>query len=206
MSNEDPMLNVSPLPYANLGHILQANAHGGMAFLMRHAERYPLGGMETIFKTDLTEKGFADARQFGRDLAARYRIHAVYTSPVQRCINTGRSILQGAGSNAHLQQRWWLFSPFLHGGGEDADSVRIVSTEIKERGVASLDKQWLQMALQRMKIPAEQDRISLYISHDSLVTPMLGYLLGRDAVSVAQYPGYLDGVLLERRDGLVQRI
>lgn len=189
------------LPYMSLDHLVAHPPNQGLAYLMRHAERGPLAGPETILFADLTENGWDAARRFGRELTEKYQICGVYCSPVNRCLNTGTAILQGANSSMSPQSRWWLFSPFLKGKNQNGRAeIKISSTSTPDMGVASLDCSSLRTVVERIKIPPRPGAINLYIAHDSTVTPTTGYLMGLDTVWVNQYPKYLEGIVLVRDD------
>lgn len=188
---------IPSLPYTPIDTLLTRPPARGAAYIIRHAERTPLTEPETIFSADLTEKGWEDARRFGRQLGEVFEISAVFCSPIDRCIHTAMAILAGAGTALRLQTRWWLFSPFLEAREQHNHSgVSINSTTVPERGVDCLDKKSLRTLLARIKIPQRPGLINLYITHDSTVTPLLGLLLGYDTVWVSQYPGYLEGFIL----------
>ena len=187
------------LPYTDVESLLNHPPGQGVAYIIRHAERTPLTEPETIFSADLTEKGWEDARHFGRRLGEVYKISAVFCSPVERCLHTASAILEGAGLSLHSQARWWLFSPFLKAQDRHhSHAISINSTTVPERGVESLDRNSLRTVIERIKIPPVPGLINLYITHDSTVTPLLGMLLGLDTVWVSQYPQYLEGFVLTR--------
>ncbi len=192
---------IPSLPYTSFDAFLAHPPAHGTAYILRHAERTPLTEPETIFSADLTEQGWEDARRFGRRLGEVFTISAVFCSPIDRCIHTATAILAGAGVTLRLQMRWWLFSPFLKVHEQhNRPGVSIHSNSMPERGIDCLDKKSLQTLVDRLKIPLGPGSINLYITHDSTVTPLLGYLLGRDTVWVSQYPGYLEGFVM-MRDG-----
>ncbi len=196
--------NTPPLRYMALKDLLVWKPAHGAALLMRHAERYPLrGGWDGVLSTDLTERGWQEARSYGSQLSKFYSIEQIYASPVQRCINTARAILEGAQIDAPVQLRWWLFSPFLKANKQVAPekSIQILSSDERREAVERIDKQWLDVVLERIKPPKTPGSLTLYIAHDSTVTPMLGYLHGRQAVWMHEYPAFLDGILLAQQGG-----
>jgi hypothetical protein len=188
-------LILEKIRYTPLEQIIAADYPSGIALVIRHSERHPLNGHAGIIEADLTDKGMQDAIDYGRLLATRYQIERVYTSPLKRCIHTAQGILQGANLALPLHTHWWMYSPFLNGDQAEEDSIVVAPTgKLKDIIMSRIDKRLLVMALKRIKIPDEAGKMNIYISHDSLVSPLRAYLLGENSVQVGEYPGYLEGI------------
>ncbi|MEI7990373.1 MAG: histidine phosphatase family protein [Chloroflexota bacterium] len=195
------------LQYTPLERMIASDYASGIALVIRHSERHPLNGHAGIIEADLTEKGMQDAIDYGRELATRYQIERVYTSPLMRCIHTAQGILQGANVELPLHTHWWMYSPFLNGSQPDEDSIVIAPTgKIKDIIMSRIDKRLLVMALKRIKIPDEACKMNIYVSHDSLVSPLRAYILGENTVQVGDYPGYLEGIALYRENNQLKMI
>jgi len=65
-----------------------------VSLLIRHAERYPIEDMKDALQIRLTEKGHADSKNLGINLAP-FGPFSVYHSPVPRCMETAQMIFQG---------------------------------------------------------------------------------------------------------------
>jgi broad specificity phosphatase PhoE len=65
-----------------------------VTLIIRHAERYSLKDVNHPDEAMLTEKGRADALEYGRSLLPFSPV-MVYHSPVERCADTARRIVQG---------------------------------------------------------------------------------------------------------------
>jgi hypothetical protein len=192
-------LILESIHYTYLERLLSSHYPSGVAFVIRHAERYPIENPAGVFEADLTEKGYRDAFEFGKKLSSKYRLQSISSSPLQRCIHTGEAISQGFGMDIPIRGRWWLFSPFLNNNHPDAEAIKIAPTgNVKDRLIAGVDKNTLDMLLNRIFIPRDPDSLTLYISHDSTVSPLAAYLEGKDTIYVEQYPGYLEGIALVR--------
>jgi broad specificity phosphatase PhoE len=156
----------------------------------------------SVINADLTEKGYQDAFDFGHKIGKVFRIEQIFSSPVQRCIHSAESILKGADITLPIRSHWWLYSPFLNGNHPEAEAVNIAPTgTMKDSIISSIDKRALAMVLEHIKIPTGAGKMNLYISHDSLVTPLYAYLNGADTVLVEQYPSYLEGIALFKENG-----
>ena len=69
-----------------------------------------------------------------------------------------------------------------------------------------MDKQRLNIILNRIKIPSLPNELILYITHDSTVAPLYALLYGEDTVYVEDYPDYLEGILFTKINGQVVKI
>jgi hypothetical protein len=194
---------LSDLSYISPEDVAAGKVSGGVALMMRHAERHPFIGGDGVISAGLTERGFQQAYQFGEQLSLIVEIGKVYCSPIARCIHTAQSILEGAGLEAIPRLKWWLFSPFLNVVGSApprVSDVQVYSDEFNSRYQAEK----LKMVLERIKYPSDSNIVNLYITHDTTVMPILAYLLGMDRVHFHASPGYLQGISLKRLNGHVE--
>ncbi len=67
---------------------------GRFGMLIRHAHRLAITDWNEAFDVLLTEQGKEDSRQLGRQLSQYGSIH-LYHSPVERCAQTARAIVEG---------------------------------------------------------------------------------------------------------------
>lgn len=185
--------------YYNPQKLVDAHPEGGLIFLMRHAERYPFVQPEDVLLVGLTEDGIQQAHQSGETLGKAYRIRHMAASPLERCIDTGRYLLNGAQESQPIHGHWWLFSPFLRnrkGQGIEFWPARAVdhpkSIYLPER---------LEILLRRMAVQVQKGEIALFIAHDTTILPLLAYLLGETRVDESQMPGFTEGIALVRRNG-----
>lgn len=194
---------MSDLSYISLEDVAAGKVSGGVALLMRHAERHLFISDDGVVNADLTERGFQQACRFGEQLSQVFRIGKVYCSPIARCIHTAQSILEGAGLEATPHLKWWLFSPFLNvarSAPPEVSAIQVYSDEFNSRYQAEK----LKMVLERIKYPSDPNIVNLYITHDTTVMPILAYLQGMDRVHFHASPGYLQGIALKRLNGHVE--
>jgi broad specificity phosphatase PhoE len=184
---------IRPMQYLTIDRFLDLHATGGVTLFVRHAERYPLQTFADVFQAGLTDGGIRQSISFGQRLASQYRIGSLITSPIQRCVDTARHLLDGAGLDIPIQAHWWLFSPFLRSKNGHAEGVRMYSGE----SVTVYDRHCLNILLRRVKAPSETGVVNLVIAHDTTVLPILAYLLGYETVTTADNPGFLEGIALQ---------
>jgi broad specificity phosphatase PhoE len=195
------MAETGNLNYHSLDSLLAAYPQGGVTFLVRHAERHPFNTPQDVFQAGLTANGFQQARRFGESLSGKLRIGVAASSPLERCVDTVKCILAGAGIEKPVRGYWWLFSPFLRSHNGVAEGVQFWPPQPAEKPDATYLKNRLEVLARRIQTPLTMGEIYLYISHDTTILPMLGYLLGRTRVEFHQMPGYLEGIILVHRDG-----
>ncbi len=192
--------------YRTIDNLLEAHPAGGVAFFMRHAERYPIDDAHDVIHSDLTENGFLAAHHFGERLGAALPIGLISSSPLARCRNTCRAILEGAGQTKRVHGYWWLFSPNLRARGAAAKNGRVKGVQFWSGSVQDGPKSIYlteRMALlsRRIRTPSQAGEIYLYVAHDTTVLPLLAYLLGCERTEADQMPDYLEGIALVHRDG-----
>lgn len=180
--------------YLTIDRFIDLHSAGGVTLFVRHAERFPLMTASDVFQAGLTDSGIRQARVFGESLAQHFRIDSLIASPIQRCVDTARHLLEGAGLDLPIQAHWWLFSPFLRSKNGHADGVRMTVND----SMTIYDRNRLDILLRRIKAPSDTGAINLVIAHDTTVLPVLAYLLGCETVTAADNPGFLEGIVLKR--------
>lgn len=89
------------------------NTKEKISLLIRHSDRddIPQGsfGNEIL----LNEKGKQNAKSFGEALSER-KINRIFTSPVERCVQTAEFITKGYGSSIEIIETTALGAPGLH--------------------------------------------------------------------------------------------
>lgn len=201
-----------PQAYARLNYLdphslLERYPRGGVTVLLRHAERYPFEQPGDVIAAGLTRAGIEQARQFGARLGETYRDVRINSSPIPRCLDTGRYILEAAGLERPMPAHWWLFSPFLREDVGRAAGVHF-SARVGDDDPPFPDSIYLPERLEilarRIHTPTREGELYLYIAHDTTVLPMLAYLLGIERVNIQQMPSFLEGIALVRRDGRLE--
>lgn len=89
------------------------NVNEKISLLLRHADRdeIPQGsfGNEIL----LNEKGKQNAQSFGKNLTER-KINRIFTSPVERCVQTAEFLTKGYGITIEIIETTALGAPGLH--------------------------------------------------------------------------------------------
>ena len=196
------------LHYLNPEQLLARHPEGGVTVLLRHAERFPFEKPEDVIEAGLTPVGIEQARQFGVQLGQAYERVRINSSPIARCLDTSRLILEGAEGDSAIPAHWWLFSPFLRADVGSGSTGVYFSSTVGDETPPFPDSiylpQRLEILVRRLHTPASPGEVYLYVAHDTTVLPLLAYLLGLKKVTIQHMPEYLQGIALVRRDGRLE--
>jgi broad specificity phosphatase PhoE len=186
------------------------------AMLLRHAERGELKAGEVGENCLLTSKGRCDARDFG-SLLARARITRVYSSPVLRCVDTGKEIIEGAGIDQRdVNVRKMLGDPGIYISNRFMASlsfkmygnVGVIERYVKHGGLIGFMPLSRGSSLFMSDIFNDlsgQGSHNVYISHDMTLIPMISHYTG-EHFGAEKWLDYLDGLILAKVDGRIQVI
>lgn len=186
------------------------------AMLLRHAERGELKDGEVGENCLLTPKGLCDARDFGSRLA-QARISHVYSSPVLRCVDTGKEIIKGAGIDRFdVNVRKKLGDPSIYISNPAMaalsfkmyGNVGVIERYVKHGGLGGFMPLSRGSSLFMSDIfndLSEQGSHNVYISHDMILIPMISYYTG-EHFSAEKWLDCLDGLILTKVDGSMQAI
>lgn len=172
------------------------------ALLIRHSIRYPIPPGDGA-GVPLTPEGIQIAEQWGRQMGRPVR--DVFSSSIGRCVETGRAILRGMGRELVVHEE----PMFLTGFVENPDLAWPIFREHNHDPFRIIN--WL---LQGVPVPGMfpirqgSDRImtficdrltdtgaqmNLYITHDSVLAPVVYHFLGRETVDAEDWPWMLEG-------------
>ena len=172
---------------------LQVNGNDALGILIRHAEREPIRTAQDAPLAPLTEKGRKEARVLGTILRG-IPVHRIFSSPIERCIDTAQCVAEGMGKKKEIQKNSVLLKAYI-------DNWEIASKEIFREnpmqiirdylmgqtvpGMASIAKgshKLLQFVYQNVV----EGKISLFFTHDALIMPFWQHYTGakfpRDAI------------------------
>lgn len=176
------------------------------ALLLRHSIRPPIPPGQYGNEIPLTPEGILLAEELGRQMNSRH-IGKVFSSPVGRCIETGRAVLKGSGqngANVHIDpilsrafvrdvttagpvflehNPIWIVNCLLQ-------NIPVPGMRPIDQGVARI------MSAMFGNISDTRPCLNLYISHDNIIAAVVYYLLGKRAIDEYDWPWMLEGVFL----------
>lgn len=182
----------------------------GVALIMRHSIRYSIPPGSQGVNVPLTPLGIQLAEKWGEQL--NRPIGHIASSPIGRCIDTGKAIARGAGINCDI-----IVEPLLGEPGafvvdvEEAgpwfyhrDPLEMINRQLQggyipgtrpiEEGVSLI----LQLLLGNLPTPG---KLSIYITHDSVLACVIYHLVGiDDTINADMWPWALEGCCLWKTD------
>ncbi len=181
------------------------------AMLLRHAERGELKDGEVGENCLLTPKGMCDAREFGGQMA-KIGISHVYSSPVLRCVDTGKEIIGGSGaSQIEVVVRKRLGDPGIY-----ISNTFLAARSFKKYGNVGVIEQYVAhgglsgfMPLSRgsnlfmrdiFNDLSENGSHNVYITHDMILIPLISHFTG-EHFGADRWLDCLDGCILTNVDG-----
>jgi broad specificity phosphatase PhoE len=158
---------------------------------------------DDIETADLTDQGWRQAYMAGRMLAALADVGRILTSPVLRCVHTaeeiGRGYQDGRGGVVPV-----VTLPVLHYDVRTWNAPGVPQVVLEDNALAALfaqsdqaEARLLAFELLRQVGCDGQDQLVVAISHDTVITLVAGVLLGTSGLTVADSPGFLQGVAIQ---------
>ena len=182
-----------------------------VALVLRHAEREAIASGTYGNDVSLTERGTHSARRLGQALSLRSS-SAIITSPLPRCVQTARAIIEGASWNcaALADHRLGDPGPFVAAPevsgpvlleiGSRAMGQRQLTEKEPPPGMRATE-QGVELLLNLIR-PHLADRglVSLFVTHDLVLAVLVGQLYGLN-VGEFDWPDYLDALIVWKKSG-----
>ncbi len=167
-----------------------------MIYFIRHAAK-----LGNSVHAELTDKGLNDAFVYGKYLNSNnIKIDRIVSSPINRCVQTAKRIVEGYGTFLTIEESTLLGNPGTYiNNGDDAmkifnehSLVDIINMQLSKQelyGFNNIDEA-TQNLLSYMK--KKGDNV-LYISHDAIITPFIHYIENIDSIEANDIVDYLCG-------------
>lgn len=191
-----------------LNSILE-NLQSPASLLIRHAERPDIPSREVDHMIKITDQGRISAEELGREIGNK--LTSVTTSPLPRCLDTSEAIIKGSGKiSMPISLNWRLGNPGVWVTDDEAarseflkygydGMIRNLAEGRNLSGFRPL-KHGVDLLLGCvLNQTSEGTGISVFISHDAVIAPLIGYMLGKSNPGEIT-PGYLEGALLCRTE------
>lgn len=188
--------------------------------VIRHSARLPIteATLEAAFTTPLTEEGRTRAVSMGAALPRPLPVR-LWHSPAPRCEETAACLARGLesqGGTAVREGEWSLL------GGEFIRDASAVVTAFAEQGPRGFFRAWsrgelgtsvvmdlpraadnLLRAILQAGTGSGQPALRLHVTHDIVIVALLASVCDVTDPAIP-WPGYLEGVVLDRVDGRVR--
>ncbi|MCG8670751.1 MAG: histidine phosphatase family protein [Pseudomonadales bacterium] len=179
-----------------------------VAFLTRHSIReQPQNGFAS-YDVPLTQEGVDLAVALGRHISRP--VHRVFSSPVQRCIDTAQALLDGQGANVDIEKAGHLVEP----GSYVQDIEKVAGLFFKlgpvdfankhlrgeVRGVLSPEEGTRQILQHLKSTQGPANSLNLHVTHDTILAAFVYSLLGMSEIEETHWPWMMEGAYVWFRD------
>ena len=175
-----------------------------IALFIRHSERHEIKKSEFGNDVLLNEKGIEKAFQFGKQLKS-YKINAIYTSPIERCVQTAVNIEKGYKSSINIIKTKVLGDPGVH--IYDADALgkyyfkygfwkifKNFKNNIKVDGLHN-KKEVISLFDSFLSEKTDKKGLTLFISHDWQIA-FYSYAKNIKEYTEKDWINYLEGLII----------
>ena len=159
--------------------------------LMRHSERFPIQSDAEVFTAQLTPVGKETAYKFGIWLSEKYEIGKIFSSPINRCVETGIFLAKGSGNGKVV-----LPDPVLSHPNENG--------EYNQMGDYLTTGDWpdrIKQIAEKMFPENDSKKMNFFISHDTVLAIMAAYWLDMDIRAPEDWPKFLEPMFFWKSEG-----
>jgi len=199
------------LPDSNITRFLSANMkfispETSYALIIRHAERPNFSVLNFRRDTHITKKGRDDALKLGKWLHGQH-LTGIYSSPILRCVQTCRGIIEGADPVNHdITTRARLGEPgsyivhplLVYPYFLISDVPEIIKKFIvrgKMSGFCSLRDGSVGIIREIAADVSRGKARNLYVTHDAVLAPFISFFTG-EKFAGDRWIDYLDGIII----------
>lgn len=174
-----------------------------VSLLLRHSIRESAPHGHVTYQLPLTDEGVALAKWWGGQLG--YPIHGLYSSPVERCLDTAKWLAEGAGIEMKIAQERLLVEP----GCYVLDGY-LASPSFKSMGPVVFTNAFLNETVPGMESPIKgahriltymEEReskypgITVHVTHDTILAAFI-YALIEGELEESDWPQMLEGTFV----------
>lgn len=158
-------------------------------YVIRHSKRDHIDNPQEHKKVLLNDEGIYMAQCFGENLSKKYSKVKVYSSPVERCIQTGECILKEFHNQEKLQISEMLGEPgpFVYGNAwesfKNLGTIGVVECLENGRMLPNISSEEVGTRKLLDYIRSEAAHISsntalVFVTHDACIAPVINFLTG----------------------------
>lgn len=163
----------------------------GIAFLIRHAERNHIINPREHTAELLNKKGKTEAINRGIELHKEFNSVVIYSSPINRCVQTGECIAKAFGddTNIYISKILGDPGPFVFGDAMDVfeslTTKGVVESMIKGkplpfiRSIGEGSKILLNF-IQKETNKYGNNVAVIFVSHDAIIAPFINFLTNEE--------------------------
>ncbi len=154
-----------------------------ISMLIRHSARFPITSAAEVWTAGLTPEGIEMASKYGGWLSRYYKISKIETSPITRCIDTGKYISTALSEEVEVAGLDVLAHP-----NENAEYDSLADYLINKRWPDRIS----QIAAYLVPNGHHQDGLNIFISHDTVLIAMTAYWMDLDVRDGELWPRFME--------------
>jgi len=155
--------------------------------LIRHSIRFPINSEAEIWTAGLTPEGKEMALKFGFWLDQKFKISRIESSPIERCVETGKYISSALTEPITVSPVEVLAHPNENGEYDAFEG------HFKQK---SWPKRIQDMAAYLVPNGHHKKGLNIFISHDTTLVAMTGFWLDKDIRDLSVWPNYMEPFFL----------
>ncbi|MGP1475423.1 MAG: histidine phosphatase family protein [Treponema sp.] len=189
------------------------------AILIRHSKRTEFTDVRNHGSAFLTEEGIFIAENYGAELASQgLKKIKCFSSPVKRCIQTCNAIKKNFTNSGEVKLSDVLGEPgpFVYGDAiesfEKLGTVGVIQELLAGKNLpfirsAGEGSKILMDFIRENTVDNDEQTVSLFVSHDAIVIPLLNFLLG-ESFDEDHWIEYIGGIKIDFDENkmFVQRV
>ena len=159
------------------------------AILIRHSKRDKIKNPKNHKEVLLNEEGKKIARNFGKELAIRFDSVKIFSSPVERCIQTGKCICEAFSKKTEIETSSMLGEPGPFVYGDAWESFEKLGTtgvvESLEKGIElplihseAYGTKTLLDFIRTETCKCSENTAAVFVTHDACVAPVINFFTG----------------------------
>ena len=175
-----------------------------LAMMIRHGDREKIPAGEFGNDVLLNTKGEENAFVLGKSLQG-FCVNKIFTSPIQRCVQTAEFMAKGYGKEVEIIQTTALGAPGLHVTDEvvageyylEHGFFKILDEFIKGEtspGIRNSDQYYTVMT-DFIKSHTSNNGLTIFVTHDSMVA-LYHYCHDQTIYTQENWVKYLDGLII----------
>ncbi len=154
-----------------------------ISMLIRHSARFPITSSEDVWTAGLTPEGIELACVYGKWLSHSYEIRKIESSPIARCLDTGKQISSVLSEPVQVAGVEVLAHP-----NEKAEYDSLADYLVHNRWPERIT----QIAAYLVPNGHHQEGLNIFISHDTVVVAMAAYWMDKDVRSKELWPRFME--------------
>jgi len=183
------------------------------AFVIRHSDRDSVKNPLNHAVVLLNAEGEKRAREFGKKLSQEFAKIRIFSSPIERCIQTGKCIQEAFDDDSEVQLSTVLGEPGPYVFGDTADLFVTLGTvgvvEGIEKGTPPpfnrKEEEGAKILLDYLRAEtdkSDEQNANVFITHDACIAPVIHCFTG-EYFNKKHWVDFLGGLKIQFGEGLL---